>query len=110
MSERRGVFIGECGHLVPIEASGRVIIACACDRPTVSSRRPRPDYVAQLCAAVEDLARARDLLVDLIELADEVDADTITDEQLRTRLVALADRARRWSPGSTARSASTTLV
>ncbi len=52
------VFIGECGCVVPVEASGR-LGPCACERPIGSSRRP--DYFAQLCAAGmrNDISRGR---------------------------------------------------
>ena len=106
----RGWFIGECGHAVPVQANGRVY-ACECE--TASSRRRRteadlgaaidtsgrPDYLAQLCTAIEELARSRYLLGEVIELADDVPG--LTDAELRDRLVALADRARNGSSGST---------
>jgi len=87
VNEQRGVFIGTCGCLVPVDASGRVTDHCACERRSAGARRR--DYLAQLRAAVEDV----------IELADEVTAATITDVELRTRLAALADRARDASTG-----------
>jgi hypothetical protein len=80
VNEQRGVFIGgSCGCLVPIDAFGRVTDRCACERRSARSRRR--DYLAQL-------------LGDVIELDDEITADTITNEELRQRLVVLADRCR----------------
>lgn len=92
MSEPRGVFIGVCGHPVLLGESGR-LDACACDRPTTSSRRRRA-HLAEHGAAVEEIERLRWTLEQIVVLADEVDADTITDAELRQRLAALADRAR----------------
>jgi hypothetical protein len=52
----------------------------------------RPAYFEQLAATVEEIGRLRWLLRQVITLAD--DAPGLSDEQLRDRLTALADRAR----------------
>lgn len=99
--EVRGYLMtGECGHRRPIRSTG-LVDPCACERPT-TSRRPDtganldpvsgPDYLTQLCQAVEDLARSRYLLDQVIELAGE--SPELTDAELRDRLTALADRTR----------------
>ena len=49
-------------------------------------------YFDQLTATVEELGRSRWMLGQVITLAD--DAPGLTDEKLRDRLLALADRAR----------------
>ena len=49
-------------------------------------------YFGQLAATVEEIGRLRWLLRQVITLAD--DAPGLSDEQLRNRLTALADRAR----------------
>jgi ribosomal protein L37AE/L43A len=57
----------------------------------------RSAYLADLVAAVEEIGRLRWALRQIIALAEQ--APTITDElELRTRLVALADRARLVQP------------
>lgn len=67
MSDRLGIFIGECGHPRPISANNRRIGACKCERRTASPHRP--DYFEQLAAAVEELGRSRYLLGQVIALA-----------------------------------------
>jgi hypothetical protein len=52
----------------------------------------RPAYFAQLAATVEECGRLRWALGQVVTLAD--DAPRLSDEQLRDRLLALADRAR----------------
>lgn len=52
-------------------------------------------YFDELCAAVEQLGRLRWTLRLVITLAD--DANALTDEQLRTQLLTLAERAARLS-------------
>jgi hypothetical protein len=49
-------------------------------------------YFDQLTATVEELGRSRWMLGQVISLTN--DAPGLTDEQLRTRLLALADRSR----------------
>lgn len=49
-------------------------------------------YFEQLAATVEEVGRLRWLLGQVVILGD--DAPTLTDEQLRTRLVAMAESAR----------------
>ena len=52
----------------------------------------RPAYFDQLAATVEQLGATRSVLRAVITLAD--DAATLSDQELRDRLLALADRAR----------------
>jgi hypothetical protein len=52
----------------------------------------RPAYFEQLAATVEQLGATRSVLRAVITLAD--DAATLSDQELRDRLLALADRAR----------------
>jgi hypothetical protein len=52
----------------------------------------RPAYFELLAATVEQLGATRSVLRAVVTLAD--DAPTITDQQLRDRLLALAERAR----------------
>lgn len=60
---------------------------------TTVNPKPRPAYLADLGAAAEKIGQLRWTLRRVIALAD--DADGLTDEQLRTRLLALAGNARR---------------
>lgn len=53
----------------------------------------RPAYFDQLAATVEELGRSRWMLGQVITLAD--DAPALTDAQLRTRLLALAESCAR---------------
>jgi hypothetical protein len=52
----------------------------------------RAAYFERLAATVEQLGATRSVLRQMITLAD--DAATLTDAELRDRLLALADRAR----------------
>jgi len=65
--------------------------ACQTDW-AITTANPQPPFVDQLAATVEQLGATRSVLRAVVILAD--DAPAITDQQLRDRLVALADRAR----------------
>jgi hypothetical protein len=58
---------------------------------TLVNHGQRATYFAQLAATVEEIGRLRWLLRQVVRLAD--DAPGLSDEQLRDRLAALADRA-----------------
>jgi hypothetical protein len=68
--------------------------ACRTDWP-ITVVNPR-QYLDRLAATVEQLGATRSVLRQVITLAD--DAPGLTDEQLRNRLVMLADRARLVQP------------
>lgn len=57
-----------------------------------ATHRRRPAYLTDLGAAAEELGRRGWLLEQIVALGDT--AAELTDEQLRARLLALADRAR----------------
>jgi hypothetical protein len=63
---------------------------------TLVNHGQRAAYFEQLAATVEEIGRPRWLLQQVVILAD--DAPGLSDEQLRDRLLVLADRARRVQP------------
>ncbi|MGH4008505.1 MAG: hypothetical protein ACRDTH_10190 [Pseudonocardiaceae bacterium] len=62
-----------------------------CDtRWAITAVRPQqPAYFGDLCAAVEQLGRLRWTLRQIVQLADQM--PELTDQQLRARLLALAE-------------------
>lgn len=66
---------------------------CTCGTSwAITVANPCPAYFEQLGAAVEEVGRLRWTLAEIIALAD--DAPQLADEQLRDRLLALAECAR----------------
>jgi ribosomal protein L37AE/L43A len=86
-----------CGEIEDVEQTSSTprVAAWKCTRCGMSWAitvvNPQP-YFDRLAATVEQLGATRSVLRAVVTLAD--DAPTITDQQLRDRLVALADRAR----------------
>ncbi len=85
-----------CGHLEGVELTSATarVIAWTCTRCrmdwAISVASPQP-FLDHLAGTVE-LAAARSTLRDVITLADQ--APGLTDQELRARLVALAEGAR----------------
>jgi hypothetical protein len=68
--------------------------SCTCGTNWAITSTPRPAYLIDLCAAVEEIGRLRwRLAAQIVALADA--APTITNEQLRDRLLALAESCTR---------------
>lgn len=64
----------------------------ACGTNWAITSTPRPAYLVDLGAAVDEIGRLRWTLRQVVILADEM--PKLTDVELRHRLMALADRAR----------------
>jgi hypothetical protein len=64
--------------------------SCTCGTNWAITSTPRPAYLVDLCAAVEEIGRLRWALAQVVTLADEM--PKLTDGELRTRLLALAKR------------------
>jgi hypothetical protein len=90
-----------CGQIEGVEQTSRTprVAAWKCTRcamswaiSLVNPRGQRPAYFDQLAATVEQLGATRSVLRHVITLGG--DAATLSDQELRDRLLALADRAR----------------
>lgn len=120
-NQPRGIFIGACGHRVPVSADG-YLGECPCDARCVycgdisevqriTGASPRVQawlcsecdtrwatttvnpqlHLDRLATTVKQLNTAKALLRQVITLAD--DADALSDLELRARLLALAGDA-----------------
>jgi hypothetical protein len=67
--------------------------SCVCGTNWAITSTPCPAYLVDLCAAVEEIGRLRWRPAQIVALADA--APTITNEQLRDRLLALAESCTR---------------
>jgi hypothetical protein len=89
-----------CGQIDGVEQTSSTprVAAWKCTRCAIPwaislvNHGQRPAYFDQLAATVEQLGATRSVLRAVITLAD--DAATLSDQELRDRLLALADRAR----------------